>query len=292
MQDINKIKEKQPLQPMSTQDALGLILEVERLEKIRRENRKDKEERDDFFRGEVALENAAYNDVDDDTVTTGTGKIIVGRGSKNRHHTIHNDKDPYGVKALAEALTAMALSTALIEQWAKRAFAAVSAPVAAATSSLSGKFDDKSKDMLFADAEFIYEAEDVSAETARLLNNRMARILREQKELQSITDPVEYAALKDALDRLIERSDVRFHERVGFAFEPEKVTKIEKFLDPESVDCSGMVCVFKPRAATHDSRRMKIDVADQYDQDPTETIGEAKVETPQNVAPPEFHFIR
>ena len=278
---------------MSTQELLDKLFEQQRLEKNRRENRKDKEERDDFFRGEVALENAAYHDLDDDSVTTGAGKIIVGRGGKNRHHTIHHGHDPYGVKALAEALQAMALSTALIEQWAKRAFAAVAAPVAASTSpSLSGKFDDKSNEMIFADAQFIYESEDVSAETARLLNNRMARILREQRELQSITDPLQYAERKDALDRLIERSNVHFHDRVGFAFEPEKVTKIENFLDPDGRDCSGMVCVFKPRSTAHDSRRIKIDVADQFDNDPDETIGKVEIQTPQIVAPPELKFVR
>ncbi len=231
--------------------------------------RKDKEDFATFQQGEIALDNAAYNDSDDNTITTGTGKIITNnRARNNRYHTHHHEKDPNGIKALAESMAALGLTLVLIQQWAQRAVAT--------PSSLSGTFGHKSKDEQIADAEYIYEGEDVSAETARLLNNRLARILRAQKELEDITDPEEYAAKKDLLDRLIERSGVRAHDKIGFAYDPVKVAKIENFLNPDEVDCTGMVCVYRPRAAAHDSRRMKIDVGDQYDQDPTETIGEVK----------------
>lgn len=285
MQTVNKNTGSNTRSALDDKDLAYEIL----VRETRTENlRKDKESLAIFNQGEIALDNAAANGDDNDVVHTNGHVVQSNRARNNRYSTLHQEKDLHGIKALIKSFASMGLTMAIVEQWAK----GIGATLQNRSPSLKGTFTTNSKDdnAIVFDEHFIYGGENVSLRTADLFGQRLERILRLQKEMSAATNPVEYAEKRDQFERLVERSGVIYHEGVGWAFPSERVDRIENHI--EDADCNGVVCTFSPRMGGSDSRRMKIDVGDQFDDDPNETIGEAKVETPQFVAPPGVHFVR
>lgn len=293
MQDMKTIR--------AQQNAPAIILNKDlEYEMLIRETRvknlaKDKEELAIFNQGEIALEGAAYNGSESEVIHTNGHVVQNNRARHNKYHTEHKEKDPHGLKALARVLAEAGVNMAVLETWVKNIGATIAGPARSA-SALKGTFDDKAQDemQIVFDDNFIYGGENVTLRTAEIFNKRLERILRMQKELEETTDPAEQAILQDQFDRLVERTGAIFHPEVGWSVPTERVARVNRVLSEENGPCvEGVVPTFSPRSCgCHNGRQIKRDIADQFDQDPNETIGEVKVETPQFVAPPEFKFVR
>lgn len=280
---------------MQNRDKASLEREAEILtnkQLIRTLARKDREDFAIFQQGEIALDSAAYNGSDDDTVHA-NGRIVGNnRARYNRFNTTHSEKDPHGLKALMGALAAVGVSLAVLEEWVK----GIGATLPHTGTQMVKTFSAKSKDMsnVVYDENFIYGGEEVSARTAELFTQRLERIIDLQKKLQATTDPVARVEIQDQFTRLVERSNVVFHPGVGWAYASEKVARVNSAVDAVDGNCTGVVCTFSPRLGGGlGGRKMKIDVADQYDENPDETIGEVKDPNAEarRIAPPEFHYI-
>lgn len=292
MQDIKTIR--------ATQTAPAIILNSNlEHELLIRETRakylaKDKEELAIFNQGEIALDNAAYNGNESDVIHTNGHIIQTNRARNNRFNTAQHEKDENGLKALARILAETGITMAVLNAWMQGIAATVAPP--RSSSALKGTFDDKAQDtmQIVMDENFIYGGENVTERTAELFNKRIQRILDYQKLIDETSDPAKKAILEDKFERLVDRSNAIFHPDIGWSIAAERVSRVDDHLVELHGECNdGVVCTFSPRSyGSHNSRKMKIDVADQFDDNPTETVGEVKAEVTQRVAPPEYKFVR
>lgn len=279
---------------MQNRDKASIEREAEILtskELTRALERKDREDFAIFQQGEIALDSAAYNGDESDNIQA-NGRIIGNnRARNNKYLNGHQEKDSYGIKALIGALEAIGVAQAVLVEWAR----GIGATLTPSGSGMTSAFKAKSnfKDVVY-DENFIYGGEEVSTRTAELFTKRLERIIELQKKLQLVKDPVQRAEIKDQFTRLVERSNVAFHPGVGWAFASEKVARVNNVVQPVDGNCVGVVCTFSPRLGGGlGGRKMKIDVGDQFDDNPDETIGEVKDPSAEarRIAPPEFHYI-
>jgi phosphoribosyl-ATP pyrophosphohydrolase len=293
MQDMKTIKAlgQNPAVILDKDLALDLLVRETRFENLR----KDREQRDIFNQGEIALDNAAYNNSDSEVIHTNGHVIQNNRGRNNKYHTEHKEKDPHGLKAMALMLEQAGVAAAVLQSW-MQGITATLAPSPSKSSALKGTFDDKAQDsmQIVMDENFIYGGEVVTNRTAELFNKRIQRILDMQKAIEEETNPTVKADLEDKFERLVQRTDAIYHPDVGWSICSARVGQVNDHIVERHGECTdGVVCSYSPVTfGSHNGRKMKIDVGDQFDDNPTETIGEVKAEVTQRVAPPEFKFVR
>lgn len=293
MQDIKTIRAsgQTPAIILNKDLEFELLVRETRLENLR----KDREERDIFNQGEIALDNAAYNGNDSDVIHTNGHVIQNNRAGNNKYISEQKEKDPYGLKALARVLTEAGINMAVLDTWLKNISATVAGPAPRSSSNLKGTFDDKAQNdfQVVMDENFIYGGENVSIRTAEVFNKRLERILREQKALEEEMDPAKKAILQDKFDRLVERTGAIFHPDIGWTVPSERLNRVNNELVKQHGACEeGVVPSFSQRrCGCHNGRKISRDIDDQFNEDPDETLGKVKVEVSQSVASPFVHKI-
>lgn len=296
MQNIKNIREKEGVSIILQKDLEFELLVRETRAKYLQE---EKTNRDIFNQEDIALENAAH--YGDGEVAHTNGRVIQNNKARhNKFDTEHKEKDSLGLKAFAEALAQIGISAAVVQGWISNIGATIASSARSTASALKGTFDDNAQDNLkiVMDENFIYGGENVSMRTANVLNKRIGRILDLQKQMEEASDPVERAEIAQRFETLVERTarqGLLYHPDVGWSYSTDYVQALDQAIaERYDHDCNeGVVCTFSPIArASHNGRKMKIDVGDQYDNNPDETIGKVEVKTPQIVAPPEYKFVR
>ncbi len=161
---------------------------------------------------------------------------------------------------------------------------------AALNAPLTGQFGTKAvqkaelKDIIDKDG-YRYDTAEVSEEVYRKLREESEEITQKMEELQGVTDPKVRAALQKAIAEQAEQFHMRLHPVTHqYVHDLARVEEEERTLNPQQLQAAAhIVAVYYLNEAINDSRKIRTKLADQYDQNPTETVGAPKGPEMHNV---------
>lgn len=199
--------------------------------------------------------------------TTVRGKKVGQKKYRPGHH--EKNKEEKIQDFLAASMLSNAAKTAreiilFASQMARNFYTAAPAP----------GYDDAAA-IRYEDESHIYDMMMVSRATAVALDAEAQEINERMRRLKAIQCDEQRRIEADKILRLAEDYQMRRHPVTGrFVHDIARVEAEEALHNPAGAEChGGMVCVFRLKAEIGSgSRNMKVNLADQYDQDPSELV--------------------